>query len=185
VILIPELPYEIWKERVHNEIEQLKHMGILDDSSLDITENDIYLDININAKGFQKIKSPEGAHLEPRNKHKAKVHINRQFPYAGGLEVKWITSIFHPNLDPLDHINVGGGTGYVCLNVLKKWSRLSDLSTSANALKMLVQNPNPDDPLNYPECLEAAAYFKEHPMEELLENDKQDEDDDIIVVDDD
>ena len=57
---------------------------------------------------------------------------------------------------------------------------------------MLVENPNPDDPLNYPICLEATEFFKQNSMDDLREKyggvaDKgkeSDEDDDIIVVDD-
>ncbi len=180
---MPELPFEIWKERLENEIGQLQQLGILDEGTLVMSEENISFDLIIKAKGFIKVFSDGDAYLEPKNTHKVTVNINRQFPYAGGIQVKWISNIFHPNLDPIEHIDLGGGTGYVCLNVLKKWSRLSDLSTSASALKMLVEHPNSDDPLNYPECLEAAGYFKDHPIEELLDQGDIDDDDDIIVVD--
>ena len=59
---------------------------------------------------------------------------------------------------------------------------------------MLVENPNPDDPLsNYPMCLEAAEFFRQNTMDDLREKygGKEGEDagedagdDDIIIVDD-
>jgi len=81
------------------------------------------------------------------------------------------------------------GTGYICLNVLKKWSRLADLETTLKALHMLVENPNPDDPLNYDICLEATEFFRENPMEKIREQfdfqePEEDEDDDIIIIED-
>ena len=70
-----------------------------------------------------------------------------------------------------------------------KWSRLSDLETIVKALKMLVENPNPEDPLNYDICLDATSFFKEHSMEELkvkynFSDSTGEDDDDIIIIDD-
>jgi ubiquitin-protein ligase len=85
------------------------------------------------------------------------------------------------------------GTGYICLNILKKWSRLSDLVTTIRALKILVENPNPHDPLDYPECLDAAAFFKKQDIEELkkrfsteekYKDSENKQDDDIVIIDD-
>jgi ubiquitin-protein ligase len=76
------------------------------------------------------------------------------------------------------------------VNVLKKWSRLSDLETTVKALQLLIENPNPDDPLNYDICLEAAKFFKQNTMDELRaqynihEEKIEEEDDDIIILDD-
>ena len=78
------------------------------------------------------------------------------------------------------------------MNVLKKWSRLSDLETTVKALKSLIQNPNPEDPLNYPICLDAAEYFKKKTMKEIeeelgimeenLDRDAEEDDDEIIII---
>jgi len=80
------------------------------------------------------------------------------------------------------------------LNVLKKWSRLSDLANTVKALEMLIEHPNPDDPLKYDICSEATEFFKEHTMVELreqysqeievLEEEEVDDYDDIIILDD-
>ncbi len=80
------------------------------------------------------------------------------------------------------------------MNVLKKWSRLSDLETTVKALMSLIQNPNPDDPLNYQMCLDAAEYFKKKTMNEIkeelgvmeedLEEEGEDDDDDVLIISD-
>ena len=55
---------------------------------------------------------------------------------------------------------------------------------------MLIENPNPDDPLNYDICLEAADFFRENPMSEIREQfdfedvAEEEDDDDIIIIDD-
>jgi len=74
------------------------------------------------------------------------------------------------------------------LNILKKWSRLTDLETTVKALQKLVVNPNPDDPLKYDICSEAAKFFKQNTMEDLkkefnIEEDLEEEKDDIVIID--
>ncbi|MBD3188801.1 hypothetical protein GF325_18375 [Candidatus Bathyarchaeota archaeon] len=141
-------------------------MGVLEDGSLNENEDTVQFIIRVHAKGFVK----EGEDLKPTYNHRIQIEINREFPYPGGIKFLWLSPIFHPNIDPYE-------TGYICLNVLKKWSQLSDLSTTVKALEMLITHPNPEDPLNYPTCLEAAQYFFENPPSD------EDEDDDILIID--
>lgn len=172
------MPYEIWKSRVENELDTLRRLNVLETGSVLIGENNVDLTVRINALGFKKVgaSNPE---LVPMREHRIAIGVTRQFPYPGGLNFKWISEIFHPNIDPYE-------TGYICLNVIKKWSRLSDLESTIKALKMLIENPNPDDPLNYPTCLEAATFFTENSMEKIREEFEadDDDDDDIIIISD-
>ncbi|MHA1371913.1 MAG: ubiquitin-conjugating enzyme E2 [Promethearchaeota archaeon] len=165
---MPELPFDIWQARVNNEINILREMGVLEEDSLIETEGTVTFVVNITARGLVKDRNSNS--LIPMLNHKIKIEINRKFPYPGGVKFHWLSEIFHPNIDPYE-------TGYICLNVLKKWSQLSDLTTTIKALKMLVEHPNPSDPLKYPTCLEAAQYFFEHPPDEEEEND------DILIID--
>jgi hypothetical protein len=59
----------------------------------------------------------------------------------------------------------------------------------------LIKNPNPDDPLNYPMCLDAAEYFKKKTMKEIEEElgvmeedfekeEDDDDDDDVLIISD-
>ncbi len=131
--------------------------------------------------------------LIPKDSHKIYLKLNRMFPYPGGISFSWLTELFHPNIHSIDvPYTSKQGTGFICLNILKKWSRLSDLVTIVKALKILVENPNPDDPLDYPHCLEAAKYFSKHNIKKLkkkysfiidLQDLDNEEDDEIVIID--
>lgn len=187
---MPELPYEIWKDRINNEINILRKSNLIEHNSINWRENDVEFWINIEALGFVQDHNKEGVKLIPKKFHRVNLKLNRSFPYPGGIDFSWYSNIFHPNIHPVDiqDLNVSG-TGFICLNILKKWSRLSDLETTIKALKNLVENPNADDPLIYDPCLKAAEYFKKHSIELLKEeyksSDKKDKDetDDILIID--
>lgn len=186
----PELPQEIWKDRVDNEIKSLDSLGVLEPGSIVNAQDSIDIIINIEAFGFIMGNFEGGFDLQPQKKHRILLRINRSFPYPGGIDFSWCSDIFHPNIHPVESAYSNDkGTGYICLNVLKKWSRLSDLETTVKALKMLVENPNPDDPLNYPICLEAGEFFRQNSIEDLkdkydIETEEEKDDDDIIIIDD-
>ncbi len=188
---MPELPYEIWKDRISNEFNILTNLNLIEPNSIIWRENDVELWINLQALGFIQNLNKEGIELSSQKSHRVNIKLNRSFPYPGGIDFSWYSNIFHPNIHPFDlkgHSSASG-TGFICLNILKKWSRLSDLETSIKALKKLVENPNPEDPLNYETCLKAAKYFKNHSIESLKEqfkeSDEKDEDnkDDIRIID--
>ena len=182
---MPELPYEIWKDRVENEIKGLNRLSVLENESVIKDKEAIEMIINIEAFGFIK----EKGELEPKKNHRIFLKINRSFPYPGGIDFSWYSPIYHPNIHPVELKGEQPGTGYICLNVLKKWSRLSDLETTVKALKMLVENPNPEDPLNYDICLDATEFFKENSMEDLKKKYdyqvfEEEDEDEIIIIDD-
>ncbi|MFX1280205.1 MAG: ubiquitin-conjugating enzyme E2 [Promethearchaeota archaeon] len=186
---MPELPYEIWKERIDNELNNVQKLNVLANDSIKRTDEFTELIFNVKALGFI-MKDSE---LLPKDLHKIHLRLNRMFPYPGGVDFSWLTEIFHPNIDSVEKsFSSEHGTGYICLNILKQWSRLSDLVTIVKALEILVENPNPDDPLDYPYCLEAAKYFKKHKIEKLKKkfisesNDKEpkeEDEDDIVILD--
>ena len=193
---MPELPLEIWQDRIENELKSLDNLNIIEDGSIARYENNVEFILNIKALGFTTKPDGNSYVLVPIRNHRVSIKINRTFPYPGGIDFSWLSYIFHPNIHPVElslkHKIIG--TGYICLNVLKKWSRLSDLDTTVKALEMLVENPNPEDPLNYDLCLEATEYFKKNDMAALrkkyseeikdLEEEEEEEDDDIIIIED-
>ena len=164
---MPSLPQQIWVERVKNEVQVLRQMSILEENTVVSAAETVRFVIRIRSKGLVKDASGK---LVPQLQHRIQIEINRQFPYPGGIKFQWLSPIFHPNIDPYE-------TGYICLNVLKKWSQLSDLSTTVKALEMLVGHPNPEDPLNYKTCLEAAKYFADNPPKD------EEKEDDVLVID--
>ncbi|MBD3253919.1 MAG: hypothetical protein GF383_02450 [Candidatus Lokiarchaeota archaeon] len=187
---MPELPKEIWKDRIENELKSLKRLNVLEKDSIVHGENSVEFIINVKAVGFILEDGKEGIDIVPKKIHRIFLKLNRAFPYPGGIDFSWYSNIFHPNIHPVNLPSGEPGTGYICLNVLKKWSRLSDLETTVKALQMLVEHPNPEDPLNYPICSEATEFFKQNTMEDLMEQynleslEEEDTDDDIIIIED-
>lgn len=188
---MPELPFEIWKDRISNELKNLEHLKVIEKDSIVWHENNIELLINIKAIGFILGDYKDTINLVPKKSHRIFLKINRSFPYPGGIDFAWYSDIFHPNIHPVELTAAKKlGTGYICLNVLKQWSRLSDLETTVKALEKLVENPNPEDPLKYDICLEAAEFFKKTTMEDLKkqykikEIEEEEEKDEIIIIDD-
>merc|ERR1719163_609061 len=85
--------------------------------------------------------------------HKIPLFLNDGFP-----KVRFITRIYHPNIDKL---------GRICLDILKeKWSPALQIRTVLLSIQALLSAPNPDDPLandvaelwklNEPEALKNA-----------------------------
>ena len=146
---MPELPVEIWTDRLNNEFVNLMNLKVIQNDSIVWHENNVELMINLKAIGFVLEADEDPINIIPEKSHKIFLKINRSFPYPGGIDFAWHSNIFHPNIHPIKlTASKDPGTGYICLNVLKQWSRLSDLETTVKALQKLVENPNPDDPLN-------------------------------------
>ncbi|MEM4004042.1 MAG: ubiquitin-conjugating enzyme E2 [Desulfurococcaceae archaeon] len=108
----------------------------------------------------------------PLSRHIFELYILRSYPFpmdrrlGAPLRIVWVTPIFHPNIAPGVEYE---GTGVVCWRAFSKWISTMNLKSILEGVKLLVENPNPDDPLrNPPICLEAARYFKENPPPRIL-----------------
>lgn len=145
---MPQLPENVWRRRVESEYEQLSQKGVQFSASAD----KLSYEITLQGPGLE---ADANGGVRKTSLHKVRLSINRQYPYAGGFELKWLTAIFHPNI-ALD--------GKVCIQLVNKWSAGQTLANIVDALQQLLENPNPDSPLNY----DAARYFNEHPN--ALEN---------------
>ena len=186
---MPELPLEIWKDRINNEIKILERLKVIEIDSIIWQENNVEFLVTLKALGFiREIANPQN--LIPKTSHRVLFKLNRAFPYPGGIDFAWYSNIFHPNIHPVElPYSANPGTGYICLNILKQWSRLSDLETTVKALEKLLEYPNPEDPLNYDICLDAADFFKKVDLEAIKNKFqkgelKDKEDEDIIIIDD-
>ncbi|OIO25972.1 hypothetical protein COX85_01660 [Candidatus Micrarchaeota archaeon CG_4_10_14_0_2_um_filter_55_9] len=134
------LPPQIWKRRLENEYQQMRNSGTKFEVNSDYTE---YV-LSLNGPGLYR----EGDHVLEKNKHAVKIELNRNYPYPGGVEITWLTPIFHPNIREED--------GKVCIQLVNDWAENQTITNVVNALQYLLKNPNPSDPLNK----EAAAYYE-------------------------
>ena len=134
------MPAPIWKRRLENEYTQLKRTPTKFEANSDYTE---YV-LSMEGPGLYR----EGERVFERNKHAVKIELNRNYPYPGGIEITWLTPIFHPNIREAD--------GKVCIQLVNDWAENQTITNVVSALKYLLENPNPNDPLNK----EAAAYFQ-------------------------
>jgi len=139
---MPQLPAEIWKRRIESEYNQLRSRGFDFDVSPDHTE------YNFRIAG--DALCVQDGRLVPVNRHEVFLRLKREYPYAGGFELVWKTPIFHPNID---------GKGKVCIRLVNLWAASQTVASIIDALTQLLENPNPDSPLNY----EAAQYYIENP----------------------
>jgi ubiquitin-protein ligase len=139
---MPQLPLEIWKRRLESEFLEMRASGENFEANAAKTEYTIVL------KG-EGLEEKENGAIAKRYMHQVKIILKREYPYAGGIEVYWLTPIFHPNIsDP---------EGVVCIQLLNVWNEGVSVKSVVDGLKQLLQNPNPLDPLNK----RAAKYFLE------------------------
>lgn len=113
----------------------------------DVTRDLTRYVVSLKGLGLQKL----GSSLSKRDSHSIQIDLKREYPYPGGIEVVWLTPIFHPNIRPED--------GKVCIQLLNEWSETQTIASVVRALKQLLVEPNPNNALNK----EAADYFAEHP----------------------
>jgi len=157
-----QLPEDLWKRRLEFEYNTLR--DISEKEPIDFKANKDYTEYEIIFNGTGLINDSEG-NINKNFKNTVKVSLNRSFPYAGGMNIKWIEpeNIFHPNIDP----------PMICIDMINKWKPMQDLAGVIDGLRWMLQHPNPDDPYKSKE--EVAAWYKEN-----WENIKEDE---IILMD--
>jgi len=139
---MPQLPAEIWKRRIESEYNQLRSRGFDFDVSTDHTEYSFRI--------LGDALCVQAGNIVPISRHEVFLRLKREYPYAGGFELVWKTPIFHPNIDE---------KGKVCIRLVNLWAAGQTVANIVDALAQLLENPNPDSPLNY----EAAQYYIENP----------------------
>ena len=125
-----------------SEFDEMKSAGFNFEASGDRTQ----YTVSLKGKGFAK----QGDSVLERDSHTVEIVLLREFPYPGGIEVYWISPIFHPNIREDD--------GRVCIQLVNDWSETSSVAGVVRALQHLLANPNPKDPLNKV----AAKWFEDN-----------------------
>lgn len=139
-----------WLERMENECRILFREGY----EGEVSPNYEKLIIIIRANGFEP---PSSGNKMPskRTTHKVEISVTRDYPPDVPI-TRWLTPIFHPNIAPPGP----PGYGRVCMEMLN--IGISTLFELVRGLQVLVENPNPTSPLNYPTCLKAKKFFEKH-----------------------
>jgi ubiquitin-protein ligase len=85
------------------------------------------------------VEGPPGTPYE-NGKFELDVRIGEKYPYEAP-NIRFVTKVYHPN--------IAEGTGAICLDLLKnRWSPAMTLNKTLLCIRSLLEDPNPDDPLN-------------------------------------
>ena len=136
---MPFLPENIWKRRLESEFEEMRSSSENFDSNAELSE---YL-VSLKGAGLYR----DSGRVVARDSHSVRIDLLRSYPYAGGVDVTWLTPIFHPNIRESD--------GKVCIQILNDWAESQTVLSLVKSLRHLLDNPNPLDPLNK----DAAEYY--------------------------
>jgi len=137
------LPEDIWRRRLESEYDEMRSSGEKFEVNADKTE----YTLRLTAPALHR----EDGEVLKRDQHVVRIDVARVYPYAGGIDITWLTPVFHPNIREAD--------GKVCIQLVNDWAENQTLASVVQALRHLLAHPNVDDPLDK----EAAAWFKENP----------------------
>jgi len=115
--------------RIKKELERVSKDPVPGISISPVKDNPRYLKI--------MIAGPHGSPFEG-GLFKVEMFLTEHYPMSPP-KARFMTKIYHPNIDRL---------GRICLDVLKdKWSPALGVKSVCLSIQVLLQDPNPDDPL--------------------------------------
>lgn len=148
-----KLPKDILIERIVNELKvckrHFKHNFFIMNKSLNEFPIEVEVEI-FNTPAPIK----HGGKVETQYDHKFILIITEDYPYRKP-SVRWHSKIFHPN------IMLPKDGGFVCTNLLARWTFKSNLKMFIKGIESLLSNPNPENPFETSSCQQAADYFRE------------------------
>jgi hypothetical protein len=130
----------------------------------------VYKFSGLRANGYVKL----GDKIDKALYHNFNLYILRSYPvglltmknilkrplYEAPIRVRYMSNIFHPNILPGPDYIDDEYAGTICWAVYSEWLPSLTLDKLVEGFKMMIENPNPNDPLrNRPICREAAKFF--------------------------
>jgi ubiquitin-conjugating enzyme E2 N len=120
----------VLSRRILKETERLTKSPVPGISAAPRRENQRHFDISI--------AGPSGSPYEG-GLFQLEMFLPAEYPMVPP-KVRFLTKIYHPNIDRL---------GRICLDILKdKWSPALQIDKVCLSIQLLLQAPNPDDPLD-------------------------------------
>jgi ubiquitin-conjugating enzyme E2 N len=116
--------------RIIKETERIQKNPIAGISATPRSDNPRHFDI--------RIVGPKGSPYE-NGTFLLELFLGEDYPMTPP-KVHFLSKIYHPNVDRV---------GRICLDILKdKWSPALQIDKVCLSIQLLLQNPNPDDPLD-------------------------------------
>jgi ubiquitin-protein ligase len=164
--IMPKLPKEILIDRILNELmvckRKFRHNFYIMNKSL----NELPIEVDVEMLNTPAPVKRDGK-VEINYNHRFKLFITEDYPYRKP-NIRWESEIFHPNIMDPDE------GGFVCTNILARWTFRSNLYKFIKGIESLLSNPNPDNPFETPSCEKASDYFKRYDFKppEIVESKK-------------
>jgi len=142
----------MWKSRWEDEYRRAVETNSQTRTVVPARKNDLRI-----WKGYLKTRDGRLHSLELKLEFPAQRDGRTMFYPLSPPLVEWQTPIHHPNIQPPRP----AGEGVVCLAPLdplhpERWNPKTHIVELLNWIEVLVNSPDPSDPINHPVCLLAA-----------------------------